>query len=153
MMFREMRRKDKQMSLEETIHLLVRGEDGVLGTFGDQGYPYTTVVNYVYLNHKIYFHSAKEGHKIDNINQYDKISFTVYDQVKVVGERLETLYESVTIFGKAKVMNATHDVLMALIKKYSDLSDEVAQKMIENEIDVTAMVEITIEHMTGKKGK
>ena len=30
-------------------------------------------------DNKIYFHGAKEGHKIDAIRNYDKASFCVYD--------------------------------------------------------------------------
>ncbi len=152
-MFRPMRRIDKQMSNLASIKLLERGREGVLGTFGDNDYPYTTVVNYVYYKDKIYFHSAKTGHKIDNIKKHDKVSFTVFDNVQVIGEDLNTLYQSVTIFGKAKVLDANADVLLALIRKYSDLDDKTAEGYIAKEIDITAIVEITIDHMTGKIGK
>ena len=39
------------------------------GTIGTNGYPYTTPLNYVYYNDKIYFHSAKVGHKLSNIKE------------------------------------------------------------------------------------
>ncbi len=152
-MFREMRRINKKMTENETIALLVRGREGILGTLSENGYPYTTVVNYVYYNGKIYFHSAKEGHKIDNIRNHDKVSFTVYDNVKVIGEELNTLYESATLFGRAKVIPATKEILMALVYKYSDLEQDKADAFIERDISDTAIVEIEIEHLTGKIGK
>jgi len=152
-MFREMRRIDKQLSDIDTYALLTRGQEGVLGTISENGYPYTVVINYVYFNNKVYFHSALEGHKIDNINRNEKVSFSVYDNVEVLGEELNTLYQSLTLFGKARVINATSDILMALIKKYSNIPTEKANQMIANEIDITAIVEIEIEHITGKMGK
>ncbi len=148
-----MRRSDKLMAKADSLKLLERGREGVLATCGDDGYPYTTVVNYVYYKNKIYFHSAKAGYKIDNINKNPKVAFTVFDNVEVIGEDLNTLYQSVIVFGKAKVLNADKNVLMALINKYSALDIETAEKYIEREIDVTAIVEITIEHITGKIGK
>jgi len=152
-MFKKMRRSDKEMSHEKTLELLTRGEDGILGTISDNGYPYTVVVNYVYLNNKIYFHCAKEGHKLDNIKRNEKVSFTVYDNVEVVGEKLTTLYESLVIFGRAKVIDANREILLALVNKYSNLDQDKILKMIDNEIDITSLVEIEIDHLTGKTGK
>ncbi len=151
-MFRKMRRSDKEMSEEMTLDLLLRGEDGVLGTIGDNGYPYTVVVNYVYLNNKIYFHCAKTGHKIDNIKNNNKVSFTVYDNVEVVGDELTTKYQSLIVFGRAKVIEATKEVLLALINKYAEIDENKALKMIEREISITSIVEIEIDHVTGKIG-
>lgn len=151
-MFRKMRRSDKEMSREMTLDLLVRGEDGVLGTISDNGYPYTVVVNYIYLNDKIYFHCAKTGHKIDNIKNNNKVSFTVYDNVEVVGEELTTKYQSLVVFGRAKVIDATKEVLLALINKYAEIDENKALKMIDKEIGITSIVEIEIDHLTGKIG-
>jgi len=151
-MFRPLRRIDKQMPYEESVALLNRGREGILGTLGDHGYPYTVVVNYVYFQDKIYFHCAKEGHKIDNINNYNKVSFSVYDKVEIVGEQLNTHYQSILVFGKAKVIPATLEILLAIIHKYSDLELDKATKYIEKEIMDTAIVEIEIEYLSGKKG-
>ena len=152
-MFRAMRRSDKQMLDRDTYALLVRGQEGVLGTISENGYPYTVVVNYVYYNNKVYFHCAKEGHKLDNILKNDKVSFTVYDHVEVIGEDLNTLYQSLTLFGRAKIIETSYEILMALINKYSAIPKEKADMMIKNEIKITALVEIEIDHITGKIGE
>lgn len=152
-MFRQMRRTDKQMTNSAAIDLLKRGREGILGTISDNGYPYTVVLNYVYHNNKIYFHCTKEGHKIDNIKSNDKVSFSVYDNVKVIGDELNTKYQSVTLFGKARVLAATKEILRELVKKYSQLQNEETDNLINKEIDITAIVEIEIEHITGKEGK
>jgi nitroimidazol reductase NimA-like FMN-containing flavoprotein (pyridoxamine 5'-phosphate oxidase superfamily) len=152
-MFRKMRRSDKAMSKEMTLDLLSRGQEGILGTIGDNGYPYTVVVNYVYLDDKIYFHCAKTGQKIDNINFNNNVSFSVYDNVKVIGEELTTHYESLAVFGKARVIETSRDILLALVNKYADLDQEKVLSMIDKEINITALVEIEIDHITGKIGK
>lgn len=151
-MFRPLRRSDKSLDQTATIDLLQRGTEGVLATLGEDGYPYAVPVNYVYYNNKIYIHCAKTGHKIDNINFHKKVSFSVYLDVKVIGEELTTHYQSVVVFGQAKALPATKDVLMALVKKYSDLEESKAKDMIQKEIHLTDMIEIKIEHVSGKLG-
>ncbi len=152
-MFRTMRRSDKEMTKEDTLSLLSRGQEGILGTIGDNGYPYTVVLNYVYYQNKVYFHCAKEGYKLDNILNNEKVSFTVYDSVTFIGDELNTLYESLVLFGRAKIVNTTHEILMALIQKYSNIDYQKAMEMIDNKIDITSLVEIEIDHITGKKGR
>lgn len=152
-MFRTMRRSDKEMTKEDTLSLLSRGQEGILGTIGDNGYPYTVVLNYVYYQNKVYFHCAKEGYKLDNILNNEKVSFRVYDSVTFIGDELNTLYESLVLFGRAKIVNTTHEILMALIQKYSNIDYQKAMEMIDNKIDITSLVEIEIDHITGKKGR
>lgn len=154
-MFREMRRKKQQLSAEETEKILERGTSGVLAVFGDEGYPYAVPLSYVYSDGKIYFHCAKTGHKIDGIRQNEKISFCVIDKDEIVSEEYTTYFRSVIAFGKARIMEDPKEVWAAidiLAKKYAPAdSKENREKAINNEIGAMLMVEITIEHMTGKE--
>ena len=81
-MFREMRRKKQQLSLEECQEILNNEVRGVLSVNGDNGYPFGIPINYKYstTENKIYFHGAKKGHKIDAIKMNDKVSFTVFEK-------------------------------------------------------------------------
>ena len=47
-MFREMRRIRQQISREECVEILQRATSGVLGLHGDDGYPYTVPVSFVW---------------------------------------------------------------------------------------------------------
>ncbi len=152
-MFKEMRRQDKLLSKEKTLSLLRLGEVGTLSTIGENGYPYMVVVNYVFYNDKIYIHSAKEGYKLENIQNKESVCFSVYDNVKIIGEDLNTIYESLIVFGKAKVIDGDYQVLLALIKKYSNIDDLIAMSLIEKEIHLTSLIEIEIEYISGKQGK
>ena len=81
-MYREMRRKKQMLSDEESISVLQKCTSGVLAVLGDDGYPYAVPLSYVYdeETNKIYFHSAKAGHKIDAVRKMDKVSFCVVVQ-------------------------------------------------------------------------
>ena len=152
-MFPKMRRFKSEMSKEDTINLLNRCDEGVLGTIGTNGYPHTVPINYVYYNEKIYMHSAKEGYKLNNIEENPKVSFTVYDDVYVDEEKFTTKYQSAIVYGIAKVIPGNKEVLMELIKKYSNTFLKEGVKYVDKSFDTTFLIEIKIEHMTGKLRK
>ncbi|MGN1329495.1 MAG: pyridoxamine 5'-phosphate oxidase family protein [Eubacterium sp.] len=152
-MFREMRRKTQQLMEEETVEILKRGKTAVIGVSGDDGYPYTVPVNYVYDSGKIYFHCAKEGHKIDAIKRNNKISLCVIDKDDVCVERLTTYFSSAVIFGRARILENEDEIINAAEKlalKYN-CNMETAHKEIESALKMLCCVEIEIEHLTGKE--
>ena len=70
-----MRRIRQQISKEEYIALLKKERRGVLAMHGGDNYPYAISVNFLYEDGKIYFHGAKQGHKIDAIHKDNKVCF------------------------------------------------------------------------------
>mgnify|MGYP002640828259 CR=1 FL=1 len=150
-MFREMRRMKNSMSETDTLNLLKRGQEGILGTIGENNYPYTVVLNYVFMDDKIYFHSAKTGHKLDNILYNKNVSFTVYDSVKIVEEEFTTKYKSVTLFGHAKVVESNKEILMKLIEKYSPNFYKEGVTYVGKDFTTTVLIEVEIKHITGKE--
>lgn len=76
-MFRKMRRNKQLLSIDDTVAVMERCTNGVLACMGDNDYPYAVPLSYVYLDNKIYFHSAKVGHKVDAIIRNPKVSFSV----------------------------------------------------------------------------
>ncbi len=154
-MFRALRRSRQALSKEEVEDILSRGTSGVLAIVGDDDYPYTLPMSYVYSNDKIYFHSAKKGHKIDAINKNQKASFCVIDQDRVVPNEYTTYFRSVIVFGKIKIMDDEKEKRNAIkklaYKYYPEDSEENRQKAIEKEYRLTCMLELSIEHMSGKE--
>jgi nitroimidazol reductase NimA-like FMN-containing flavoprotein (pyridoxamine 5'-phosphate oxidase superfamily) len=152
-MFREMRRNQQLLSQEESIKILNNRTSGVLGVTGDDGYPYTVPLSYVYKDNKLFFHCAKVGHKIDGIRRNDKVTFCVIDKDEIVQEKFTTHFRSVIIFGRARILNEDYErrfALECINAKYSpDFIDE-GLKEIEKDWARVCVVEINIEHMTGK---
>lgn len=152
-MFREMRRKKQKLTEKQCIDILKKAKTAILALHGDDGYPYSVPVNYVYLDGKIYFHGAKSGHKIDAIKNNSKVSISIIDQEDVIEEELTTYFRSIILFGKAKILQDDDEIYQAvnaLGLKYCN--DEVAvEKEIQREWKDLCCVEITIEHLTGKQ--
>ncbi|MCF0120301.1 MAG: pyridoxamine 5'-phosphate oxidase family protein [Oscillospiraceae bacterium] len=154
-MFRQMRREKQQLSDSETLEILSRGISGVLAVSGDDGYPYTVPLNYVYFNGKIYFHCAKVGHKIDAIVRSDKVSFCVIDRQDILSEKFATLYKSVVAFGRARIIDdadekrASMDALAEHVTPMESI--EHRNSAITHEFDRLNMIGIEIDHITGKQ--
>lgn len=107
-MFRDMRRGRQLLSREDTVDVMNRCTNGVLACLGDEGYPYAVPLSYVYFQDRIYFHSAKAGHKIDAITKNAKVSFAVIDEDTIVSKEYTTYFRSVLAFGKARIVEGAH---------------------------------------------
>ena len=156
-MFRKMRRFKQQLDAAECEQILKEATHGVLGLIGDDGYPYTVPVSHVYEGGKIYFHCAREGHKIDAIRNNAKVSFTVVSRDDVMPKERTTAYISVIAFGKAQIVDdeaGLRRIADLVGKKYSADYPELCRQETDEVIAANRMycVEITVEHMTGKCG-
>ena len=155
-MNREMRRKDRQMSDEAAVELLQHGEYGVLSTVDEEGQPYGVPVNYVYDGkNSIYFHGAKEGHKLDNLRIHPEVCFTVVGNHQVMDWKFSTAYESVIVFGVAEEVteDEKYQALKMLAMKYSPNYMDKFEKDIDTSIIPTQVMKINVQHLTGKELK
>ncbi len=152
-MFRPMRRKDKLMADEEVSDLLRNQSYGLLSVMGDGGYPYGVPLNYVYWEDSIIFHSALAGHKIDALVSHPKVSFTVVGNQQVLPGALSTRYESVVVFGEAKILEGEKKrrALLALGEYFAPEFKDIVRRAVAKELNITQMIQIEIHHMTGKK--
>lgn len=153
-MFREMRRNKQILPEEQVNAVLERNTNGVLGVNGDDGYPYAVPLSYVFYNGKIYFHSSKNGHKIESIEKDSKVTFTVIDEDTIVSSEYTTYFRSVIAFGKAYIVDCQEERLeafRALAYKYSGEEPEEEREKEVNNCKAALIIGIEIEHMTGKE--
>ncbi|MBP5575601.1 MAG: pyridoxamine 5'-phosphate oxidase family protein [Treponema sp.] len=153
-MFRTMRRFKQQIPEAECIQILKTEKRGVLSLIGDDGYPYGLPLSHFYdeRDGKIYFHGAKEGHKIDAIKANPKASFCVMDKgFKKEGEWALNI-KSVIAFGKISLITdikKAEEICTRLVQKFTD-DKEYLEKELNNALARVQCFEFTIEHMTGK---
>lgn len=156
-MFREMRRKRQALSVEEAAAVLYRGTSGVLALAGDDDYPYAVPLSYVYDGEKIYFHCAKKGHKLDAIQRNPRASFCVVDQDQIVPEEYTSYFRSAIVFGQIRVLEDDAEKRAAIEKlalKYAPQDTEEGRKRaIEGEWKAFCMLEMSVEHMSGKEAR
>ncbi|NMB56125.1 MAG: pyridoxamine 5'-phosphate oxidase family protein [Leptolinea sp.] len=152
-MFREMRRMKQELPKEEAIAVLESCSNGVLAVAGDDGYPYAVPMSYVYDDGRLIFHCAVEGHKLDAIRRDDRVSFCVVDREEVVPEKFSTIFRSVIVFGRAKIVDDESErrrMLEGINAKYAPGLESQGNMEIERNWNRVTLIEVRIEHMTGK---
>ncbi len=155
MSFRPMRRIAQQLPDEEAQEILAHAKRGVLSLTGDDGYPYGIYLNPFYCpeDGKIYFHGAKEGHKIDAIRRDDRCCFTVLSDGVKDDPGWAYTFRSVVAFGRIELITDQEkalEICLRLARRFNpseqDIQDEI--KRAGARVQVLAM---TLEHVTGKR--
>jgi nitroimidazol reductase NimA-like FMN-containing flavoprotein (pyridoxamine 5'-phosphate oxidase superfamily) len=154
-----MRQHKKEINDKNVIDNLLRcATVGRLGTTGKDGYARIKPLNFVHIDRAIYFHSAREGEKIDDILRDSRVCFEVDLPISYVKGRQDDpckasyLYQSVIIYGKAALVGAEPErrkALSALMRKYQPGGGY--GEFLEAKLAITAVVRIDIETMTGKE--
>ena len=155
-MFRPVRKKANEISVEEAKKLLRESRRGVLAVNGDDGYPYAVPINYLYdeETQEIIFHGSKVGHKVDALKRSDKVCFTVYgDETVETDEAWAPFLKSAVVFGRCRLV-ADRGESDALCKKFA-MKFYPTEKMVDDEVATSGkavrMFRLQIEHISGKK--
>ena len=152
--FRTMRRFRQQLTDAECAAVLASQPRGVLAVAGDGGYPYALPLDFYYDAQSgcLWFHCAKEGHKLDAIRRCDKVSFCVMDE----GFRREGEWAlnicSVIVFGRIRVVedaSRREEILRALGRKYYPDPDDVEAE-IRRDASRALCLELVPDHVSGK---
>jgi nitroimidazol reductase NimA-like FMN-containing flavoprotein (pyridoxamine 5'-phosphate oxidase superfamily) len=154
-----MRRSKKEIKDKEIIvGLLNACHVGRLGTIGKDGCPMVKPLNFAYSDGKIYFHSAKEGEKIDDIKRDNRVCFEVDLPIAYVKGtpadpcKAEYLYRSVIIKGRAYIVEERDEQIVGLkclMQKYQP--EGGYGDFLEEKLGITGVVRIDIEEMVGKE--
>ena len=152
-MFREVARKKQVLSRTKINEILTAEKRGILSVIGDNGYPYGLPINFYYDEKTgyIYFHSGKNGHKVDALKLDNKVSFCVYDSgYKNEGEWALNI-SSVIVFGKIYTVENEKalEIYRKLSLKFTNDTDYIESE-IEKFAKNTLCLELRPEHITGK---
>lgn len=156
--FRDMRRKNCRLLTAAAEKILREGDFGVLALSGDDGYPYAVPINYAFADGKIFFHSAKTGHKLDAVRRNEKVSFCVVGRHEVVAEEFTTYFTSAIAFGRMRLVEDDADPdklrgLELLADKYSPNVDSQLRAKELARLSAVVVPVMTIEHLTGKAAR
>lgn len=150
-----MRRIKQQLPDEEAQEVLKNAKRGVLSVIGDDGWPYGIWLNphYREADGRIYFHGAKEGHKIDALRRDSRASFTVIDAgVRDEGGWAYT-FRSIVVFGRIEFVE-DHEFALEMCRELSrrfNLSEEDIEKEIQMAGARVQVLCLVPEHITGKR--
>ena len=150
-----MRRQERELSHNEVLAILEKGEYGVLSmcTLANEGYG--VPLNYVFNNPDIYFHCAKEGSKLECLRKNPNVSFCVVGKTTVLPSTFGTLYESVIAVGTTSEVEGTEkqEALKLFIEKYSGEFIPEGNEYITKLLERVSVIRLTVKSVTGKARK
>ena len=149
-----MRRKDKEITSREEIETIIRRSNVCRLAMIDGDEPYIVPMNFGYLNNRLYFHSARQGRKLDILRRNNRICFEFdIDHRVVEGDRgceWGFGYQSVIGTGKVSFIDAPEakkEALAIIMRQYSDQTFEYAERAVNK----TVVFSVAIETMSGKR--
>lgn len=149
---RAMRKQERQITQDETVALLEKGEYGILSLLDADNLPYGLPLSYAYADGRIYIHCAPEGRKLDGLRKHPAVSFCIVGATQLLPEKFTTRYESVIVTGTAHELEGEEKdaALMALVRKYAPQHLEKGAAYVQSAADKACAFAISIECLTGK---
>jgi len=149
-----MRRKEKEITDRDEIEKILRESQICRLAMVEDDKPYIVPMNFGFKEGCLYFHSAKEGRKINLIKKNPNVCFEVDQLIQLKKAKLAcdwgVDYKSVIGEGTAQLVNTMaekKEALHIIMSQYSDRKFEYSEEMLEN----TIVIKVTVYRMTGKK--
>lgn len=149
----KMHKASRQLSDAETMEILKKGDHGTLSVQGDDGYPYATPINYIVVDGKVYLHSAPYGYKIECLQRSPKCCFSAIISAQIIPSKITAAFESVILTGTAVFVTDQAEkrtVLENFVTQKHPGYEELGFKMIDKQIDKTAVIRLDPVSLTGK---
>ena len=150
-----MRRTDKEIKDRQQIDAIIKKANCCRIGLVDGIYPYIIPVNFVVNNNHLYFHSAKEGKKIDILRKNNSVCFEMDIEGEIVGGQRACSwgmkYVSVIGFGQAFFIEdnpGKKKALDILMEKYAG---RIGFSYADDELDKIIIIDIKIDTMSGKQ--
>ena len=118
---RDLRRMDRKLSEEDALTVLRDCEYGFLCTVNEDGSPYAVPMCAALVGRTIYFHCARAGQKLDNLNRDNRASFSCVARYTPCPEKYNVAYSS--CMAEGHVERVTDEAqrtrsMKALVDKY-----------------------------------
>jgi uncharacterized protein len=157
-----MRKKEREITDRHELETVLKAAQILrLGINEPGAPPYIVPVNFGYKDGAIYFHCSYEGKKMELIAKDPAVSFEAETDVAVVAPANSTdacewgvAYRSVIGRGRAVLLADADEKRAGLLILMAGVAPNVdpSSFMLNDKImDITAVVRIEIEEMTGKK--
>jgi len=149
-----MRRKEKEITDRAVIESIVLRSSVCRLALSEDNRPYIVPLCFGYKDNTLYFHSAREGKKLDILRKNTNVCFEFDIDHKIVEAEKACKwgmeYQSVIGYGNASVINDPESKRRAfniIMQHYSGSSFTYAEAALKN----TVIIKVEIESMRGKK--
>jgi nitroimidazol reductase NimA-like FMN-containing flavoprotein (pyridoxamine 5'-phosphate oxidase superfamily) len=153
----EMRKHKQEITDKDTLEDILQRALVCRIALSEDNMPYIVPVCFGYKHGCIYIHSSRHGRKMEIIRTNNKVCFEVdVDVEPVPGEpacKWTIKYRSVIGFGTASIVEDPQQKIDALNVVMEHYSGRGSHHYEPHPLDLTAIIKIEIESMTGKRSK
>ncbi|RLC02533.1 MAG: pyridoxamine 5'-phosphate oxidase family protein [Deltaproteobacteria bacterium] len=149
-----MRRKEKEIKDTKEIEKILEEASVCRLAMVDGDKPYIVPMNFGYRDGILFFHSAKQGRKIDLIKKNPNVCFEVDQLIRFKKAKMACEwgleYKSVIGSGRALLLDNIEEKIKGLhiiMSQYSQRTFEYPDEMLEK----TLVIKIVIDRITGKQ--
>ncbi|MDR1713803.1 MAG: pyridoxamine 5'-phosphate oxidase family protein [Coriobacteriales bacterium] len=151
----DVRAKNLELDLEQTLDIIRGAEHGVLATVSADGVPAAVALNHVYSDGVLYFHCGHEGEKLDNIRANPQVSFFVVGQADVHYDQFTESYTSAVVNGRIEIVVDEAErlqALRALTYRYAShlIPTQTIEQFTAEKLSTVEILKLTPETITGK---
>ena len=151
-----MRRKDREESRDFALKVADKCAYSVMATVNPDGSPYCVPLSMARDGEWLYFHCAKEGRKIDNLQNSSRVCVSCVGDVKPISDDFSTEYESAVINGTASEVTGREEKIRGLrliSERYTPGNMAAFDEAIERSLEITGVWKIHIDEISGKARK
>ena len=152
----KMRRNDRELPRELALSITDKCAFAVMATVNPDGSPYCIPLSMAREGEWLYFHCAKEGHKIDNLRTQNRVCVVCVGDVKAIPGDFSTEFESAVISGVASEVTDNGEKIRALrliCERYTPDNMPAFDEAIKKSLDITGIWKIHIDEISGKAKK
>ena len=149
-----MRRKDKEITSRKDLEEIIARSSVCRLAMIDGDEPYIVPMNFGYADNQLFFHSARQGRKLDILRRNNRVcfEFDIDHQVVAAERACKWGFRFQSIIGTGTVdfidePRSKHEALSVIMGQYSDQTFEFD----EHTVNATVVFRVTIEAMTGKR--
>ena len=150
-----MRRKEKEITDKKEIQAIIRKSQICRLGLADDGVPYIVPLCFGYRDNTLYFHSAREGRKIEMLKLNPQVCFEfdvdtqIHDGETACGWGMN--YRSVIGYGTASLIDDPADKRKALDIIMRQYAEEGEFTYSDKILEKTLVIKVEIRSMAGKK--
>lgn len=154
---RDLRRFDRKLSEEDALKVLRDSEYGFLATANPDGTPYAVPMNSALVGRTLYFHCARAGQKLENLQQRPRACYTCVLYAQNQPQAFTYVYASCVAEGSVRLVTDEAERLRgmrALVQKYSpEYLDGPEYRRTMRGMPAVVMLAFEIEAFQGKANK
>ena len=172
-----MRRKDREMNREFGLTISDKAPYAIISLVDEDNKPYAVPISPARVDDVIYIHSAKEGHKLELLQNSPQVVLTFVGEVEVpepiteaefieaknsnqlaaiTSKHFTTQFESAVVIGTAKLLTSNEEKmegLRAISQKYTPKNMMYFEDAAMASMSRTMVIRIDINKITAKRKK